>query len=313
MAYIKGIFIQDIFSNHDNGYMVGLMRVKESDILDKVNKVITFTGMFDELKYKATYKMEGEFVNHNKYGSQFQVVNYELVLPTDEEEIIEFLSSDLFPIGERTAEKIVNKLGKNTINTMINDPHALDDIPRLSDDKKDKILEILNDYQATSHIVIELNKIGFSTKNSLALLKKYSVNSIKKVEENIYDLIDDIDITFNELDNIARNNGYELNDERRLLALTIYIMNTITFNNGDTYSYFDEIYNYILKYTDNIDRDTFEYILLKLSKLNKVKIDKDRYYLKEFYDAEHYIVDRLIKLNDKERRDKIRKICKTAD
>ena len=50
MAYIKGIFIQDIFSNSSNGYMVGLIRVKESDISDKVNKVITFTGIFDELK-----------------------------------------------------------------------------------------------------------------------------------------------------------------------------------------------------------------------------------------------------------------------
>ncbi|MBR7042181.1 MAG: ATP-dependent RecD-like DNA helicase, partial [Bacilli bacterium] len=106
MAYIKGIFIQDIFSNSSNGYMVGLMRVKESDISDKVNKVITFTGIFDELKYKMVYKMEGEFVNHSKYGSQFQVSAYELVIPTDEEELVEFLSSDLFPIGEATAKKI---------------------------------------------------------------------------------------------------------------------------------------------------------------------------------------------------------------
>ena len=69
--------------------MVGLLRVKESDIPDKVNKVITFTGIFNELKYKTTYKMEGEFVTHSRYGSQFQVSSYELILPTDEEEIIE--------------------------------------------------------------------------------------------------------------------------------------------------------------------------------------------------------------------------------
>ena len=302
MAYIKGLFIQDIFTNSTNGYTVGLLRVKESDIDDTVNKVVTFTGTFDELKFKTTYKMEGEFVNHNKYGKQFQVSSYELILPTDEEEIIDFLSSDLFPIGEKTAEKIVDKLGKNTINIMLEDPHALDDIPRLSNDKKEMIIEILNDYQATSNIVIELNKIGFSTKNSLALLKKYSTNSIKKIEENIYDIMDDIDITFDEIDKIARNNGYELNDERRLLALTINMMNILTFNSGDTYLYFDEMYSYMKKHTDNIDEDTFEYILIKLSKLNKVKIEKNRYYLYELYEAEQYIVDRLVRLNDKERR-----------
>ncbi len=302
MAYIKGIFIQDIFSNYGNGYMVGLMRVKESDISDKVNKVITFTGMFDELKYKTTYKMEGEFVNHNKYGLQFQVTSYELVLPTDEEEIIEFLSSPLFPIGESTATKIVHKLGKDTISAILTDPLALDGIPRLTTPKKDKIIAVLNDYQTTSHIVIELNKIGFSTKNSLELLKKYQTNAVAKINENIYELIDDIDITFLELDKIARNNGYEPNDERRLLALTINMMNILTFDSGDTYLYFDEMYNYMLKHTDNIDRETFEYVLLKLSKLNKIKIEKDRYYLQELYDAEHYIVDRLVKVNNKERR-----------
>jgi len=302
MAYIKGICIQDIYSNPQNGYVVGLLRVKESDSEEYINKVVTFTGIFDELKYKTQYKMEGNFVSHNKYGMQFQVDSYELILPTDEEEIIEFLSSDLFPIGEKTAEKIVERLGKDTINIMLSDPNALVGIPRLSQTKIDKINEILNNYQMTSHIVIELNKMGFSTKNSIAILKKYSSNAMKVIEENIYNVKENIDITFDDLDKIARNNGYELNDERRLEALTINMMNILTFNNGDTYLYFDEMYDYMTKHTDNIDEDTFEYILIKLSKLDKIKIENNRYYLTELYDAEHYIVDRLVKLNSLERR-----------
>ena len=302
MAYIKGLFIQDIYTNNQNGYVVGLLRVKESDIEEYLNKVVTFTGIFNELKFKTTYKMEGNFVTHNKYGEQFQVDSYELILPTDEEEIIEFLSSDLFPIGEKTAEKIVSKLGKDTISIILNNPDALDDIPRLTKQKVNKIYEILTDYQSTSNIVIELNKLGFSTKNSISLLKKHNSKIIDIINNNIYDVKDDIDITFDELDKIARNNNYDLNDERRLEALTIYAMNLLTFNSGDTYLYFDELYSYILKNTDNLDEDTFEYILLKLSKLNKIKIIKNRYYLTEFYEAEIYITERLTKLNDTERR-----------
>ena len=302
MAYIKGIFIQDIYTNPSNGYTVGLIRVRESSDEEVVNSVLTFTGTFDELKYRQVYLMNGNFVNHSKYGRQFQVDTYELVLPTDEEEIIEFLSSDLFPIGEKTAEKIVKKLGKDTINIILNNPYVLDDIPRLTESKKEKIVETLNEYQATSNIVIELNKLGFSSKNSLAILKKYSTNSMKIIKENIYDLKDDIDIPFDELDKIALNYGYELNDERRLEALTINVMNTLTFNNGDTYLYLDEMYEYIAKLTDNMDKDTFEYILIKLSKFGKIKIDKDRYYLTEFYEAEYYIVDRIVKLNELKRR-----------
>jgi len=302
MAYIKGIFINDIYTNPSNGYTVGLLRVKESDIPEEVNKVVTFTGIFSELKYKANYKMEGEFVTHSKYGMQFEVAAYELIMPTEEEEIIDFLSSDLFPIGEKTAEKIVQKLGKDTLNIITNDPHALVGIPRLPEKKIIKIIEVLNDYQATSNIVIELNKMGFDTKIALSILKKYNTSALGKVKDNIYEFLDDIDITFDELDKIARNNGYDLNDERRLLALTINMMNNLTFNNGDTYLYFDEMYAYIMDHTANLDEDTFEYILLKLSKLNKIKIIKNRYYLAELYEAEEYIVNRLFKLNNLERR-----------
>ena len=302
MAYIKGIFIQDIYTNASNGYTVGLLRIKESDILEEVNKVVTFTGIFNELKYKTTYKMEGNFVEHSKYGHQFVVDSYEMVLPTEEEEIIDFLSSDIFPIGEVTAKKIVDKLGKDTLDKILDNKECLMDIPRLPSKKVDKIYEILLEYQSTSYIVLELSKLGFSTKNAISLLKKYGMNTMDIVNNNIYDIDEDIEINFFELDKIARNMGYELNDERRLEALTIYTIKLLTFNNGDTYLYFDEMYDYIKKYTLDLDRDIFEYILLKLSKQNRVVIVKDRYYLSDYYDAEEYITDRLIKLNEMRKR-----------
>lgn len=302
MAYIKGIFIQDIYSNSTNGYTVGLLRVKESDIPEEVNKVVTFTGTFNELKYKTTYKMEGNFVEHNKYGHQFLVDSYEMILPTEEEEIIDFLSSDIFPIGEATAKKIVDKLGTDTLNKILEDKNCLLGIPRLPEKKVDKIYEILLDYQSTSYIVLELSKLGFSTKNAITLLKKYNMNTMDIIDNNIYDVEDDIEIAFTELDKIAKNMGYESNDERRLEALTINMMKVLTFNNGDTYLYFDEMYEYMKKHTDELDEDTFEYILLKLSKQNKIVIVKNKYYLNEYYEAENYIVDRLTKLNEMKRR-----------
>ena len=302
MAYIKGIYIQDIYSNSTNGYTVGLIRVKESDIPEEINRVVTFTGTFSELKYKTTYKMEGNFVEHNKYGHQFLVDSYEMILPTEEEEIIDFLSSDIFPIGEGTAKKIVDKLGNDAINKILEDKNCLIGIPRLPDKKIDKIYETLLDYQSTSHIVLELSKLGFSTKNAITLLKKYSMNTLDIINNNIYDVGDEIDISFIELDKIARNMGYELNDERRLDALTIYTIKVLTFNNGDTYLYFDEMYQYIKKYTDNLEESTFEYILLKLSKQNKIYIKKDKYYLDDHYEAENYITERLTKLNNQKRR-----------
>jgi hypothetical protein len=68
------------------------------------------------------------------------------------------------------------------------------------------------------------------------------------------------------------------------------MMKVLTFNSGDTYLYFDEMYEYIKKHTDNLEEDIFEYILLKLSKQKKIFIDKNRYYLEEYYDGNCCII-----------------------
>ena len=266
------------------------------------NKVITFTGMFEEIKYKTNYLMQGNIVSHNKYGNQFQVESYEIVLPSDKEELVEFFSSDLFPIGDKMAERIVEKLGKDAISKIMDSEEVLYDIPRLSKDKARVIRDRILEYQETSQIVIDLNKMGFNTKDAISIMKKYNNKAMDIIDKNIYSLLNDIDISFDEVDKIARSNGYMLNDERRLLALTINMMNVLTFNNGDTYLYKEEMYDYMKKVTDNLEMEEFEYVLLKLKKMGKVIIDNERYYLDEFYKAEEYICDRIYRLNEEERK-----------
>ena len=302
MAYIKGKIIQDIFSNPSNGYTVGLFRIADTDMEGYKNKVITFTGMFEEIKYKTNYLMQGNIVSHNKYGNQFQVESYEIVLPSDKEELVEFFSSDLFPIGDKMAERIVEKLGKDAISKIMDSEEVLYDIPRLSKDKARVIRDRILEYQETSQIVIDLNKMGFNTKDAISIMKKYNNKAMDIIDKNIYSLLNDIDISFDEVDKIARSNGYMLNDERRLLALTINMMNVLTFNNGDTYLYKEEMYDYMKKVTDNLEMEEFEYVLLKLKKMGKVIIDNERYYLVEFYKAEEYICDRIYRLNEEERK-----------
>ena len=68
--YIKGNFKKTIFSTNE-GYTVGLFRVKSSDIEELIDKTITFTGYFHELNEVDTYEFTGKLVEHKKYGKQF--------------------------------------------------------------------------------------------------------------------------------------------------------------------------------------------------------------------------------------------------
>lgn len=300
MSYIKGTISKIIYRNNSNGYTVGLIKIKESD--EEVGKIETFTGVLPEFNEKTIYQLNGTFTTHNKYGYQFQVDSFEIVLPEKKDELVDFLSSNLFPIGEKTAKKIVGAFGEDTIDVILNNKEKLLEIPRLGIEKINKINNILKEYQSTSNIVLELNRMGFNTKDSLMLLNKYKDKVIRIIDNNIYDLIDNINLNFKEIDTIAINNKYDLYDERRVEALIIYLLNEITFEQGDTYSFFQEIYNSIIKYLPDLKSEDLEYYLIKLSKQKRVVIKKEKYYLKELYDAEEYIADRIYRLNNMERR-----------
>ena len=303
MSYIKGKYTTEIFSNSDNGYTVGVIKIIDTDVVELKNKSTAyFVGTFIDLKLKNNYKMEGNLIIHKKYGVQFNVTNYENLLPEKKDELIEFLSSDLFPIGIKTAEKIVEKFKEKTIEVILDNPNSLLLIPRLNKDKIDKIYETLKSYQSTSEIVLELQHLGFNTKDSLSILNKYKVNSLDKINNNIYSLIDELDFSFNTIDEIALNNNYDTLDTRRISALIIHSLNELTFSNGDTYSFIEEIYLWINKYVE-IDMEKLEYELIKLNKIGRIIIKDNRYYLKELYDAELYIKDRLCFLNDMSKRE----------
>jgi exodeoxyribonuclease V alpha subunit len=68
------------------------------------------------------YTFYGNIVEHPKYGTQFSVETYEIKEPNDNESLIIYLSSGLFKgIGIKTAKKIVEKFGKDTVNIIKND------------------------------------------------------------------------------------------------------------------------------------------------------------------------------------------------
>lgn len=296
--FIKGSLYKEIYRNEINSYMVGLFKVKESGIDDfETGDIINITGTLPKLSDKKEYILYGNVVNHPKYGIQFNVDGFNISVPTKEEELVTFLSSDLFPIGEKTAKKIVDTLKDDIINKILENKDCLKNIPRLTDKRIDRIYEVLKDYQDTSSVVIELTKLGFEMKESLSFLNKYNNKILDTVNNNIYELIDSDDMSFTRIDEIAINMGIDEEDDRRIKALIIYVMKNLCFNNGDTYLEEEEISFNLSTYV-SITPEKFDYLIMQLVREGKIVIEDKRYYLKKFYDAEKYICERLCFLND---------------
>ena len=160
MDTLKGNFKRYIYKS-DKGYVIGLFKVKEvtgEDLAFYVNHTITFTGYFHELNEDDTYLFYGKLVEHEKYGEQFQVDSYERVLPEEKDGIVEFLSSGLFKgIGEKTAEKIVSYLGKDTLTIILENPSDLLLIPGITKKQIDNLHRTLA--VSYTHLTLPTNSL----------------------------------------------------------------------------------------------------------------------------------------------------------
>ena len=299
MNYIKGKIRNIIYQNKDNGYVVAVFRIKETNdpkMEEYVSKTVTITGIFLDINSEETFILFGEATRHERFGFQYQVKSYEKEKISSEDALIEFLSSSLIKgCGEKTAEKIVEILGMDAIEKIKNDEMVLNQIPNLSEAKKKSIRASLLEYSDADDSLLKLKELGFSILEATRIYKKYGASTKYIIESNLYVLTEIMD--FNKIDTIYKSNHEEL-DAVRMKACMIEAMRRLSANNGDTYYKVEEIKDALKKEFDLVlDEITFEEIVYALEEENKIVLDQDLYYLTEYYDAEADITNNLFQLN----------------
>ena len=309
--YIKGSYSKSIYETN-TGYTIGIFKVSDTDsenLSDYIGRSITFTGYFHELNNIDTYKFYGELVEHEKYGEQFRVDSYERIKPEEKDSILEFLTSGLFKgIGEKKAKAIVDTLGKDTLNIILNNPSNLVLIPKITEKDINILHSKLKEYESSYEVIMYLSDLGFNTRDSMIIYNYYKKRVKEVIETDIYSIILDIpEMTFKKIDLIALNNGIEKDSLIRIKASIIYIMNEISNTYGHSYYLYNELLSLIPRVIGcSIVEDNFIYALDELKKDSRIVIVDDRYYLTNMYMAECNIVKRFRILNDNE--NKIKKL-----
>lgn len=295
MSEIKGKLSKIIFHNNQNGYTVGLLKVKESDIDDLVNKTVTFTGNLPDLNEIDTYIMTGSLTNHEKYGSQFQVKSINRIMPQETDAMIDILSSNLFKgIGKKTAEKLVSVFKEKTFDVILNDTSNLLLIPGISEKQAKTLKEALKQYQGSYEDILMLNKLGFSTSESMKIYHYYKDKLNEVLDGNLYNIYYDIDeISFPRVDSIFVAK-YKKDSPSRVAGAIVYIIKTLSMTYGHTYFSKEEVNSYLFRVlkvdvSEKVVADAYNSLLVD----ERIVIKDDRLYLWEMYEAETLIARRL--------------------
>ena len=300
MNYIRGKLKKIIFHNNESGYVVALFRVRETDdaiMKDKVNKSITVTGVFTDVNIDISMTLYGSYVKNERFGMQYAVSSYEIDKPTTREAIIEFLASSFIDgCGEKTAKRIVDRFGEETLDKIKEDRYNLLLIEGLTPARADKIYNSLINYNKSSEAILKFQNLGFSIEECSKIYNKFKDRIDEILGDSFYDLKEIID--FKKLDSIYVTN-FDSSSNVRLYACFLEAMQILSYATGDTYYYREEISSTLVKeFNIALDEDNMEEVLNYLQEMGDIFLVDRKVYLAKYYEMEENIANTLKKIDN---------------
>ena len=126
---IRGTVQSIVFQNAENGYTVLRLRTEGGD-------QITVTGTIPMTLVGERLVIAGKWGRHPSHGPQFEAEFLERLMPETTQEIFSYLSSRAVKgIGAKTAAKIVERFGAQSLDVLENEPSRLAEIPGITRSK----------------------------------------------------------------------------------------------------------------------------------------------------------------------------------
>ncbi|MER2236679.1 MAG: ATP-dependent RecD-like DNA helicase [Psychrobacillus sp.] len=290
--FISGRPIVSIFHNPQNLFSIIKLKIKSTNTT-YTDKEIIVTGYFPQLVLEEAYKFTGVIKNHPKYGIQFQVETFQKEVPATETGIVHYLSSDMFPgIGRKTAELIVKKLGENAINRILDDPASLDLIPKLGEDKKQTIRATLEQNLGLEKVMIQLNEWGFGPQVAMKIYQAYREETIAKLTENPYRLIEDVEgVGFVRADELGNKLGIKGNHPDRIKAAIYHLLQTSSLSEGHVFQYAEQLLEDVKRMLENAQREEISYesitqCCIELAEESRIIGEVNKFYIPSLYFSE---------------------------
>ena len=290
---LSGQLTEIIYQNEVNSYLIGILENEED--------TITIVGYMPFLVEGDYIKVIGNIVTHKEYGKQFKVETFEKIMPKTLDSLEKYLSNGTIKgIGPATAKKIVATFGEDTINVFKFEPEKLTQIKGITKEKAIEMAQCFVENWELWQIVGFLDNFGISPANAKTIYKKLGTQTIDEIESNPYILIDLVKgVDFAKLDKYALENGFEINNYKRIKCGIKYSLVKITYN-GHCCTLEANLIKYV-KELLKVEDDDIEHCLIDLNVKEEIVIEKREdenwVYSKEIYDAEANIASKLILLD----------------
>ena len=275
---LEGEFVHTVYRS-DN-YMVARFKTDEG--------TITVTGPSFDFEKNTKYILSGSYVEHYKYGFQFNILTVEKYIATKKEEIVSFLKSKTFPgIGKKAAEKIYDFFGNDTLRILKEDPSRIFEV----DLTEKQLLSLQSGFEAMNdpqnEIMLHLVSNGFNNSDAQRIYNRYKYATMEIAEDNPFRFYHDVyGVSFDKVRNYASRIEFSDAENKYKEAYLIYLIKEYCFSTGDIYLKKNELIRLIEHYGG---MDNLEEIISRCLDQKYLYQENERYYIYSDYFDEAYI------------------------
>ena len=302
--YFSGTVERIIFENPNNFFRILLLDIEDTDAEFDDFEIIV-TGTMADIMEGQDYTFWGTLVQHPKYGEQLKVTRYERAKPTSKG-LVKYFASDHFKgIGVKTAQKIVDLYGDNTIDQILADPNRLVSINGLSAVNREAFVNKLRQNYGTEMLLSKLAEYGIPNKLALQIQDTYKEETLEIVQKYPYQLVEDIQgIGFKIADQLAQQLGIESDAPERFRAGLVHTLFSQSMETGDTYIEARDLLSHTIDLLENarqveLDPSLVADELAHLIEEDKIQNVETKIFENSLYFAEEGIRSNLIRILEK--------------
>lgn len=285
---ISGTVEDIVFSNSENGYTVC--------VLDEGGDPVTCVGIMPYLSEGECISVKGAWTTHPTFGRQFKVEYFEKQEPTEEADILRYLSSGAVKgIGPVTAKRIVERFGDETLKVIEEHWQYLAEIRGISMQRAEQIHDDFAKQFGVRRVMMFFSKY-FGASLSVKIFKRYGSGAVELVGNDPYRLCREIDgIGFEKADRMARDIGIAADSPSRIAAYLCHLLSTAAYSAGHCYLTRQRLIQ-MASESLHIGASDVLSVMHSMEDGGDLKVSgeqKERIYLPDMYRAERYVASKL--------------------
>jgi exodeoxyribonuclease V alpha subunit len=217
---LEGQIERITFRNKENHFMIAKLREA------KTNSLVTVLGHFPQPRPGELLRLKGRWQTHSRYGQQFKVSAFEILLPAGIEQIRRYLTSGLIKgVGIKTADRLIAHFGEQALEVIEKTPQRLIEVNGIGQSKARRIAQAWQEHHAVRTLMGFLEEHGLNAAYGAKLYKVYGPDAMAVLENDPYQVAADIPrIGFHIADAVVQKSDLSVDESRRARACVRYLL-----------------------------------------------------------------------------------------